>query len=74
MDRKITTTTGTTFIDATPNWQSLFQFAQEIVRKEIGADSGQEFVITMLEYGKLCWMEGKVRLDMAQTATKGDDQ
>jgi hypothetical protein len=52
MDRKITTTTGTTFIDVNPNWQRLFQFAEGIVRKEIDVNKGQAFVIEMLEYGE----------------------
>ena len=42
----------TEFIEITPDWDSMFEFAEEIVRAEIDKDSGQEFVLVMLEYGR----------------------
>lgn len=48
-------------INLTPNWQQVFDFTIEIVRKEIEKDNGRELVIEMLQYGK--------RLD----ASKGED-
>lgn len=39
-------------IEITPDWDSMFEHAERIVREEIDKDSGQEFVLEMLEYGQ----------------------
>ena len=39
-------------IDITPNYQSLFNLAKEIVRVHVPSRDGQDFVVEMLEYGK----------------------
>jgi len=35
-----------------PHWPSMFKLAIEIVNKQIDKDSGRDFVIEMLEFGK----------------------
>ena len=35
-----------------PDWDSMFEHAERIVRAEIDKDSGQEFVLILLEYGR----------------------
>jgi hypothetical protein len=42
----------TEFIEITPDWDSMFEHAERIVRAEIDKDSGQDSVLLMLEYGK----------------------
>ena len=42
----------TEFIEITPDWDSMFEFAEEIVRAEIDKDSGQSIVLEILEYGR----------------------
>ena len=39
-------------IEITPDWDSMFEHAERIVRAEIDKDSGQEFVLILLEYGR----------------------
>lgn len=47
-----------TQIEITPNWESLFTFAESIVKDTITKEQGQSIVLEMLAYGK--------RLDIAR--------
>ena len=47
-------------IDITPEWRGMFDVAISITKDQIKLDSGQQFVVEMLQYGKrLCDVKEK---------------
>ena len=53
-------------VEITPKWESLFAFAETIVKDTITKGQGQSYVLEMLEYGK--------RLDIARQSLELDLQ
>ena len=60
-------------IDITPEWRGRFDIAIGITKDQIKPDSGQQFVLEMLEYGKrLCDVKPK-QPELASVAWSPDD-
>jgi|6_EtaG_2_1085325.scaffolds.fasta_scaffold324405_2 hypothetical protein len=46
----------TEYVELTPNWAQLFNYAIAKVKSEIDHDNGRDFVVEMLEYGKRLYL------------------
>ena len=49
----------TEYVELTPNWAQLFNYAIAKVKSEIDHDNGRDFVVEMLEYGKSLYIDSQ---------------